>query len=211
MDKRAKNIKTLVIWSVAIVYAGAIAYSDVMFLSMVSKAFPNSDILRVLAYGGAVMVGLSAILIPLALHFWNAGTQFYWVCMFWLADVVLLALNTMLSYQIATNTVSEFMSVYKTVAPASPLLAVIGWGIAFLLDTSHKARHAHLEAEDDINESLRGHLAEAVNSKEVVEAVRQSALAYAKGFAATMLQRSSMAHGITLASNGHGETPETKN
>lgn len=147
-SRNTHALKQLSLFAAAAVYAGAVIYGDIMFLTVMASAFPDG-ILGALAMAGAVMTAASALILPLALHFWFApGTQFIAGILFWVVDIVVLALNSMLAYAIATN--SGMLATWAEFAPATPLLAVFGWGVMFLLDPSHKLRHAQIELEADL-------------------------------------------------------------
>ncbi len=131
-SRNERALKTIAIALAALTYAGAVVYGDVMFLQVMRKAFPESGLLQTLAMAGAVMTAASALTLPLALHWWFApGTQFIWGVVFWFADILALALNAMLAYQIAGGAVDSLISQWQVLSPATPLLAVIGWALPF--------------------------------------------------------------------------------
>jgi len=154
MDRNTKALKALAVTGAALTYTGAVLYGDIMFISVMHVAFP-SGIMGALATAGAIMTAVSAITLPIALHYWFApGTQFVWGVIFWFADIAALALNAMLAYAVATGASDPWIAQWQQLSPATPLLAVIGWGIAFLLDPSHKLRHAQAELEADLIDML---------------------------------------------------------
>lgn len=147
-SRNTTALKSLALFAAALVYAGAVVYGDVMFIAVMQDAFPPG-ILGGLAIVGAITTAASALILPVALHFWFApGTQFVAGILFWLLDIAVLALNSMLAFAVATG--SGMLAMWGGFAPATPLLAVLGWGVIFLLDPSHKLRHAQLELESDL-------------------------------------------------------------
>ena len=168
----------------ALTYAFAVVYGDVMFLSVVSSAFPRGTILEALAYAGAIVTAVSALVLPIALHWWFApGLQFVAGVMFWFVDIAALVLNSVLAYAIALNTVDGTLHVWQMLAPATPMLAVLGWGILFLLDPSHRLRHAVAELEADqvdiFAQRLREHARSQQTDAALAEGAARSAAAYA--------------------------------
>lgn len=176
-SRNTSAMKMLALFAAALVYAGSVIYGDVMFLTIMQDAFPDG-ILGTLAMAGAVMTAASALILPLALHYWFApGLQYVVGIIFWLIDIAVLALNSMLAYAVATG--SDVLATWMPFSPATPLLAVIGWGVLFLLDPSHKLRHAQAELESDLidihTEQLRQAAKDAGVSATIQNGARQRA------------------------------------
>lgn len=179
-----KALKALSVGIAALVYVLAIGYGDVMFITVMQDAFPTG-ILGGLAIAGAIATAISAIILPLALHFWfSPGLQFIAGIIFWLVDVAVLALNSMLAYAVATG--SGMLATWGEFAPATPLLAVLGWGIMFLLDPSHKLRHAQMELESDLIDIHAEQLRQAAKDAGVAGMITSGAKVRASDFAALL-------------------------
>lgn len=195
------GLKKLSIGMAAFVYVGVIIFFDVMFLTVVERMFPGDPFLRALSYVGAVAVGVSAVTIPLAFHFWvHPGLQF-WVCVvFWVSDAALLALNTMLAFQIATHGIdhlTDFWSMYIQFVPAAPVVALLGWGALFLLDPSMQERHSATEMRADLIDAVTEHRRQAVKSNEVYQIVLAGAMQDAQDVARSLFgNRSEVRPGI---------------
>jgi hypothetical protein len=173
-------LRTLAIVLAAITYCGAVVYGDVMFIQTMHDVFP-SGLMGTLATAGAVMTAVSAITLPIALHFWFApGMQFIWGVIFWALDIVALGLNAILAYGIATGAADPWLLQWRAISPATPLLAVIGWGIAFLLDPAHKLRHAQAELEADQLDIYAEQLRQAARGDDVAEEITAGARAAAR-------------------------------
>ncbi len=167
-SRTSKALKSLALFGAAVVYCGAVVYGDIMFIQVMQVVFPTG-ILGTLAMVGALMTAASAILLPLALHFWFApGLQFVSGVLFWLADIAVLALNSILAYSRGAGDMITLES-WEMFSPATPLLAVLGWGVMFLLDPSHKARHAQLELESDLIDIHAQQLRQAAKSQDVFQ------------------------------------------
>lgn len=175
--RNGQAVRMVALAGAALVYAGAVIYGDVMFLTIMQTTFPDG-LLGAMAMAGAVMTAASALILPLALHFWFApGLQYIAGIIFWSLDIAVLALNAMLAYAMATG--SGLLATWAEFAPATPLLAVLGWGIMFLLDPSHKLRHAQLELESDLidihTEQLRQAAKDAGVSATITSGAKQRA------------------------------------
>jgi len=207
--RNIKAMKLLGIVLAALVYVGAVVYGDVMFITVMQDTFP-SGILGALAIAGAVMTAASAITLPIALHWWfSPGMQFIWGIIFWGLDVTVLALNAMLAYSLSLGAVDSTLATWAIFSPATPLLAVFGWGIAFMLDPSHKMRHAQMELESDLIDIHASQMRQAAKDKEVysmlVEGAKVRAADYAGLMTSTRPEREQSNNGRVYANET--ETP----
>jgi hypothetical protein len=189
-SRNEQALKTIAITLAALTYAAAVLYGDVQFLTVMQSAFPNDPMLRALAMAGAVMTAVSAMTLPIALHWWfSPGLQFIWGVGFWLIDILALGLNAMLAYELATGVINSIVATWQIVAPATPLLAVVGWGIAFLLDPSHRERHARAEMEANQIDTYADQMRKAANSEEVYAEILAAARLRAREFAESLSGR----------------------
>lgn len=174
-SRNTKALATLAQVLAWLTYCGAVIYGDVMFINVMHTAFPDG-LMGALATAGAIMTAVSAIALPIALHYWfSPGLQFLWGIIFWGLDVVALGLNAILAYGVATNRIDPALMQWQNVSPATPLIAVIGWGIAFLLDPAYKLRHAQAELESDLIDIHSAQLRNAAKGESVVETITQGA------------------------------------
>jgi len=202
-SRNATALKMVAIALAALTYAGAVVYGDIQFLQVMDKAFPGDGLMRALAMAGAVMTAVSALTLPIALHWWFApGLQFLWGIAFWFLDIGALGLNAILAYQVASGHVDGGLGVWQTLSPATPLLAVIGWGIAFLLDPSQKQRHAVAEMQADQIDTYTEQMRQAAKSEEVYQEILTAAKMHAREFAQSL-------HGQHAPSNGTFSMNET--
>lgn len=188
MNRNVSGLKTLSITCAAIVYAGAVIYGDIMFLTVMQSAFP-SGVMGALAMAGALMTAASALTLPIALHWWFApGIQYIWGIMFWFFDILILALNSMLAYSQAIGNADQWLATWQMISPITPLFAVLGWGIAFLSDPSHKLRHAQIELEADLIDIQADQLREAAKAQRVFKLIDEGANAQALSIASNLSQ-----------------------
>jgi len=108
---------------------------------------------------------------------------------FWVVDVAALALNAILAYGVATGTIDPGLMQWQQLSPATPLLAVIGWGVAFLLDPSHKLRHAQAELEADLIDIHAAQLRQAAKGEIIAETIITGAKQAAADTAAKLTGR----------------------
>lgn len=197
-SRNEKALKFVAIALAALTYAGAVIYGDVQFLQVMDRAFPNDGVMRALAMAGAVMTAVSALTLPLALHWWFApGLQFLWGIAFWVLDILALGLNAILAYELAIGRVDPMLATWQMLSPATPLLAVIGWGISFLLDPSQKERHAISEMQADQIDTFATQMRQAAKSEEVYAEILTAAQIAAREFAQSLHGQRNAARGTS--------------
>src|SRR5258708_35509399 len=97
---RASGAKAVLIVLAGIIYVVGVVYADVMFLSIVQAMFPTG-FLRTFAVVGAFLAGFTAILLPVAMHWWFApGAQKIVGYLFYALDLGMMVLNVILAFQI---------------------------------------------------------------------------------------------------------------
>jgi hypothetical protein len=189
-SRNEQALKVIAVALAALTYASAVVYGDIQFLTVMDKAFPHDPVMRALAMAGAVMTAVSALTLPVALHWWfSPGLQFLWGIAFWCMDILALGLNSILAYELAIGTHDSLIATWQIFSPATPLLAVIGWGVAFLLDPSHKERHARAEMEADQIDVYADQMRKAANSDEVYQEILEAAKMRAREFAESLSGR----------------------
>ena len=189
-SRNEQALKVISVALAALTYAGAVVYGDVQFLTVMDKVFPHDPVLRALSMAGAVMTAVSALTLPIALHWWfSPGLQFLWGIAFWCMDILALGLNSILAYELATGNADSLVATWQILSPATPLIAVIGWGIAFLLDPSHKERHARAEMEADQIDAYADQMRKAAKSDEVYQEILDAARMRAREFAESLSGR----------------------
>lgn len=169
--------------SAFVAYVIGVFYADSMFISVMQEAFPANGLFRTLANVGAITTALSAVGILLAKMFWfSTGAQSRWGWLFWIADIIALSLNAILAYQIATlgiEGLEPFMHKWMGLAPATPLLPVVGWGVAIKLDKNQALRQAYLDMDFDLIQLFRREMTVVVNTEPVQAFLQKAAMAAA--------------------------------
>lgn len=199
----------------AAVYIGVVAFADILFLVLMGSIFPPGP-LSALATFGAVAGGLSALVLPIALHHWFAPVkQFAFGVVFLAVEWAVLGLNVLLSYQVweisqaspglaridALTRLPDWLAGWAVFSPASPLVALIGWGVVYMLDPDiqlswakkikaimeMKAEVAQHEGEIEQRKIYNAHFLEAARtSPEVAERLRLGAARDAAIYAAKL-------------------------
>ena len=195
MDSRnMKAVKGFIILGAMLTYAGAVVYGDVMFLRVMSETFMDGW-LGMVAMAGAVMVGVSALLLPAAKQFWfSPGSQTIWGYLFWGIDILALGANAILAYQIASGVpLDGIMSGWAKFSPATPLLVVVGWGMAFVLDSSSAMRAAVAESKANMIDEYKKEVGKASKSNETFAILqggaRDTAIDFAEQLASTRIKK----------------------
>ncbi len=142
---RASGAKAVLIVLAGIIYVVGVVYADVMFLSIVQAMFPTG-FLRTFAVVGAFLAGFTAILLPVAMHWWFApGAQKIVGYLFYALDLGMMVLNVILAFQInQAGALDSNLALWKSFCPAVPVVCIIGWGLLYTLDNSHKIRDAQI-------------------------------------------------------------------
>lgn len=187
MNVHLQGAKKIAIFFGILVYVGVSVYADIMFYRYVSHVFP-SGFLSVVSLIGVFATGISVCALLFAKFVWfSPGLQTIIAWIFWGVEICILGLNAVLGFQVGDGRMDAVLTNWAFVAPASPLVALVFWGILFLVDPSHKLRQA--------GEELRAVQLE-IYTKELIKQARsvniQDALLYG-----AMLSAREMAEGIT--------------
>jgi len=174
---RANALKNLTQTAGLIVYLGMICYSAVHNWRLLSAGIaPN---MLIWAAVGVVGLELTALALPLALHFWTfAPMQRLAALAFYGLDLALIFANVVLDYALISNgaALPGWLQVYKFYAlPASPVIAGLGWSLLFMLDPSQRERAMAETLRAATRESLAGRISEAAKSADISQAVDTAA------------------------------------
>lgn len=200
MNKEKKWPMQIAIGASVIVYIAVIAYAEVMFLGIIHVAFPEG-LMRYFATAGAISTGVSSIVLLLSIHYWfSPGLQFVTGIVYWAVAVIVMILNTMLAFQLASGQI-DTMRWWLLFSPSTPILNIIFIGILLLLDSSHKMRHMQKEFASELNEYYQSQLIEAHKSDDVKLIIQKAAIKDAERIAGRIA-------GVREnASNGNGTKP----
>lgn len=159
-----------------LVYLAGLIYAGVRSFDLFARTVP-ADLLA-LATLGILAMELTALGLPLALHFWTApGPQRTAAFAFYVLDLLLITANAILdaAHQ-AGEVLPGFMAAYGVYAvPALPVLAMIGWAIVWALDPASREADMRAAVEAATQESLMSQIIEATKSIDITAAVQSAA------------------------------------
>jgi len=175
-SRAAKQILLLLGYAV---YIAGVVFGDVMYLGMIRHLFPEGTLFYWFSMIGGVTTAASAIVLLLAkTYLFAPGLQTWGAVTFWLVEIATLGLNTILSFQLGSGLQpadGSWLGLWAEFSPASPIIAVLGWGLVFMLDPAAKLRHAQLELDADLTDELAKQLRLAARAPAVKGGVEQGA------------------------------------
>ena len=143
MEERLRQIRSqdaegIVKFLIIITYISAIVFAEVMFIQIMKDVFPDGFI-RWFAIFGAIMNGATACIMPFAKdHYFAPGKMHNVGLGLWGVDVVVMILNVLLAFEVRQGvTTGGMFSWWYHLSPASPLMAVITWGVLMVLSPEH--------------------------------------------------------------------------
>ncbi len=152
--------------AVACIVIGIIAYSELLFLSIVSVMFPEG-VMKAAAMVGAVATGCS-ILVLLAgkSHWFSPGPQLLAAWIFSGVEVLILILNDILAFSLHHGAALDgYMATWYQFTPASPVIALVGWSLVIYLGNEARMRHKRMEMEQEQQEVELAYEQEAHNAR----------------------------------------------
>lgn len=175
---RDDALKKVAIGVSLLVYAGMIAYSAVHNWRLLTAGV--SPDMVIWAALGVVGLELTALALPVALHFWTfSPMQRYTAYGFYALDLALVFLNVVLDYAIFTGDMTAapaWLTVYKFfMVPATPIIAGLGWSALWLLDPSAKERGMIETMKASTRAVLADRIAERARSESVDKQVDTAA------------------------------------
>lgn len=157
--------------AIYLIYVLAVGFAEVMFIGMMRSIFENfPPFLMVFAGAGAIAAGLTVAIMPWAKEKWMATDEMNTVsAIFWGLELIVLALNTMLSFDMAKGVTDSWVSWWKHISPASPVLAILTWGILMQMHPKFKKNQGRLKFLAKIDTMLEGKLMKHMASSEMDE------------------------------------------
>jgi hypothetical protein len=197
---RDRALKAIALAASFLVYAGALIYSGIHNWRLMTTGVPAD--MQALAAIGVVALEITALALPLALHFWtHSPLQRFWALAFYAIDAGIIVLNVVFDYAIVGGggIIPEWLTLYAFyVTPASPLFCALGWSVLWLLDPSERERSMIETLKQSTKETLASRIAEAAKSADITEAVNNAAANMAREIVSATLGT-----GVTFSSNGH--------
>src|SRR5689334_8570546 len=161
---------SLIIYLAGLVYAGVRSYS--LFAATVDPG------LLPLAVLGIVALELTAVALPLAIHFWTApGAQRLAALGFYLLDLGLIVGNSVLDAAHHSGTLLPgFLTAYGVYAvPALPVACMVGWALLWALDPASREHDMIASVRTATHEALMAQIQKAAESVDISQAVETAA------------------------------------
>lgn len=138
------------------IIAVVVLYCDVMFVSLMWDALPGG-FLRIFAVLGAFATGLSVIALIIGKALWfRPGGQLIWSWCFSALEIAISIMNVVVSVIVARGGhLDGVLGMWLEFAPATPVVALVGWILILYLDPERKQRHENMEMEDEQTEATR--------------------------------------------------------
>ena len=176
-----KAFKGLAFALSVMVYLAGLLYAGVRSYSLFAATFDTS--LLAVAVLGIVALEVSALALPLAIHFWTApGQQRLIAYGFYALDLALIVGNSILDAAHHSGTVlPTFMSAYGVFAvPGLPVICMIGWTLIWTLDPVSKQHDMEATVKSATHEALLSKIQEAMGDIDINDSVNLTANEYAR-------------------------------
>lgn len=138
--------RSFAIYGSILVYLAFVAYSEYHFYNLVTHFLPqNAQVFGLLAVG---VTALSALILPLALHFWvQSGMQLTTAWVFYGVHLFFVCANLILdSNANAGASLSGFFAIYGTyLLPAAIVFYAVGWIIIWAFDPTAQRAERELD------------------------------------------------------------------
>src|SRR3990172_1067938 len=175
-DNQHRAFRMLAITLSLTVYAAGLLYAGVRSYTLFAATIdPN---LLPLAVLGIVALEVSAIALPLAIHFWTQpGAQRLAAMGFYLLDLALIAGNAVLDAAHHSGTVlPSFLTAYGVyLVPALPLACMAGWSLVWMLDPTSRERDMRESVKAATQEALLSAIQKATEAVDITQAVESAA------------------------------------
>jgi hypothetical protein len=167
-ENSRRALKGLAVTLSLIVYLAGLVYAGVRSYSLFARTVEPE--LLPLAVLGIIALEVSALALPLAVHYWTApGPQRLAALGFYLIDLGLIIANAVLDAAHHSGTLLPgFLQVYGVYAvPALPVACMVGWALIWALDPASRehdmaasvraATHEALMAQNPESRRVGGH------------------------------------------------------
>ena len=175
-DNQHRAMRGLAVGLSLLVYLAGLAYAGVRSYTLFAATIDAS--LLPLAVLGIVALEVSAVALPLAIHFWTQpGAQRFAAMGFYLVDLALIAANAILDAAHHSGTVlPDFLTAYGVyIVPALPLLCMSGWSLVWMLDPTSRERDMRESVKAATHEALLSQIQRAVEAADITQAVESAA------------------------------------
>lgn len=191
-DKQAENNeldwRRIAFFLGVVVYGFVLLYAGVRSLSLFQRTIAPAYF--PLAVLGVVAMELSAVALPLTIHYGTApGIHRNWALGFYAVDGAMIIFNAILDAAHQTGDIlPAFMSGYNTYGlPALPILCAVGWTVLWILDPESQRRDAIAALRHAMQDSLTEQIELAAGNVDVTDVVEEAARERARDLAALVV------------------------
>jgi len=159
-----------------IVYGAALLYAGVRSYDLFARTLPPDMI--GLALLGIVALEVTALGLPLAIHFWTSPGQQRMIAFgFYGLDLALIIANSILdAAQNAGSVLPGFMQWYGVFAvPGLPVFCMIGWAMIWMTDPTTREHDMRAAVRAATREALFGRIIEETAAADITEEVHEAA------------------------------------
>jgi len=165
-----------------IVYVGVVLAASTLFINFILSAFPDKAYFsRFVMVVAGVIIGLSALAFPVALHNWAiSGLHRKVTIALYFGEMAIIAVNTLVSFgallaKYAGATLPEWIALYEPFTILGMIYTLAAWGIVFLTDPLATAKAKDLKAEQVYRARISDKRLEWLDSIEGEIAIQQAA------------------------------------
>lgn len=175
-ENSRRAVRGFAIFLSVVVYLAGLIYAGVRSYSLFAQTVDAS--LLPLAVLGIVALEISALALPLAVHYWTApGAQRLAALGFYVVDLALIVANAVLDAAHQSGTaLPTFMAAYGVYAvPALPVVCMVGWALLWTLDPSSREHDMVASVKAATREALMTQIQKAAESVDISRMVERAA------------------------------------
>lgn len=175
-ENSRRALKGLAVFLSLIVYLAGLIYAGVRSYSLFARTVDPE--LLPLAVLGIIALEVSALALPLAIHYWTSpGAQRLAAMGFYGLDLALIVANAILdAAHHSGELLPGFLTAYGVYAvPALPVACMIGWALLWALDPSSREHDMVQAVRAATHEALMAQIAKAAESVDITQQVEAAA------------------------------------
>jgi len=150
MAKAAKGFSKIVAVAIVLIVAG---FGDVMYIQAMSGKFPDGGPLLLMCYIGAFtsFMAIGYLLLGKSMAF-RPGAQMLMAWIVFVAELLIIAMNILLVF---TPHPTGVMEAWAFIAPATPVLHMLGVALIYFMDPDLYDKHHAMEIKSDMDKAER--------------------------------------------------------
>jgi hypothetical protein len=175
-ERSRKSFKIVSFVLSVLVYIAGLGYAAVRTYSLFASTI-NPDLIPV-AVLGIIALEISAIALPIAIHYWTeVGIQRIVAVTFYIVDLLMISLNSVIdAARHSGSVVPEFLTAYATyMLPALPILCICGWALVWATDSASREADAIAEVKGATFDAMMQQMREATDDLDIREQVKITA------------------------------------